>query len=286
MFQNSVIQYTNLGYKDYISYIRQYPMLSEEEELRYARDVYENKSKDSAEKLVVSHLKLVIKVAYTMRGYGLALMDLVSEGSIGLMNAVKKFNPNLGYRFATYAKWWIKAYMQEYVMKSWSLVKIGTTVAQKKLFFNLKKAKDRILSLDGGRGLSGQEYTGIAQELSVTAQEVREMDARLSYDISLDGSIDGEEGGRTLLDDLGAPDDTENIAVTKQINTRQQELISEALKMLSARDVDIIRSRHFNDEPETLEKIASRYGISKERVRQLEKVGLEKITKYCRAKYH
>ena len=137
MFQNSVIQYTNLGYKDYISYIRQYPMLSEEEELRYARDVYENKSKDSAEKLVVSHLKLVIKVAYTMRGYGLALMDLVSEGSIGLMNAVKKFNPNLGYRFATYAKWWIKAYMQEYVMKSWSLVKIGTTVAQKKLFFNL-----------------------------------------------------------------------------------------------------------------------------------------------------
>jgi RNA polymerase sigma-32 factor len=275
------------SYPGYLSSIRQYPVLTEEEELELAKDVFDNKSRKSAEKLVVSHLRLVAKIAFTMRGYGIALMDLISEGSVGLMHAVRKFNPNIGVRFSGYAKLWIKAYIQEYIIKTWSLVKIGTTVAQKKLFFHLRKAKEAILVIDKQSSLSRDNYDTIAKQLSVSSSEVKEMDLRLSGDISLDQDNEDEEGNsNNLLSRLADKNQSVELEVSEsQTRNLQRRLIEQALDNLTPRQAEIIRSRHLKDKADTLEVLSSKYKISRERIRQIEKDALAKVTDYCRINY-
>ena len=272
------------GYYKYLQYIRHYPMLSAEEEQKLANDVFHNQSKVSAEKLVVSHLKLVAKIAYTMRGYGLVLMDLIGEGTVGLMHAVKKFNPKLGSRFASYATWWIKAYMKEYVIKTWSLVKIGTTAAQKKLFFHLKKLKAKILSTHGyvSENLSNQDCKTIAKELAVSSVEVRSMDVRLNSDYSLDYSYDDASDSKSLVYNI--PDqgqDVELAVSSKEIQKKQKLLLGRALVSLDDRQRDIIQSRHCKEKPDSLAVLGTKYKISQERVRQIESSALSKIKEYC-----
>lgn len=285
----SLVPFYSDSYQGYLSYIRQYPILTEEEELILTRDVYDNKSKESAEKLVLSHLKLVAKIAFTMRGYGIALMDLVGEGSVGLMHAVKKFNPNVGIRFSAYAKLWIKAYMQEYIIKAWSLVKIGTTVAQKKLFFHLRKAKEAILSIDKQSSLSSDHYAIIAKQLSVSRSEVQEMDLRLNGDISLDQeNDDGEEGGNgtSLLSRIADKNQGIELEVSEsQEKQLQKKLVEQALAKLTSRQAEIIKCRHLNDRAETLEVLSKKYNISRERIRQIESTAMAKVKEFCLEQY-
>ena len=276
------------SYPGYLSSIRQYPVLTADEELVLAKDVFDNKSRESAEKLVVSHLRLVAKIAFTMRGYGMALMDLISEGSVGLMHAVRKFNPNIGVRFSGYAKLWIKAYIQEYIIRTWSLVKIGTTLAQKKLFFHLRKAKEAILAIDTQSSLSRDNYDTIAKQLSVSSSEVKEMDLRLSGDISLDQDNEGDEegSGNNLLSRLADKNQSVELEVSEsQTRNLQRRLIEQALDNLTPRQAEIIRSRHLKDKPDTLEVLSSKYKISRERIRQIESSALQKVMQYCRSNY-
>ena len=275
------------SYQGYLSSIRQYQILTAEEELVLAKDVFDNKSRKSAEKLVVSHLRLVAKIAFTMRGYGIALMDLISECSVGLMHAVRKFNPNVGVRFSGYAKLWIKAYIQEYIIKTWSLVKIGTTVAQKKLFFHLRKAKEAILVIDKQSSLSRDNYDTIAKQLSVSSSEVKEMDLRLSGDISLDQDNEDEEGNsNNLLSRLADKNQSVELEVSEsQTRNLQRRLIEQALANLTPRQAEIIRSRHLKDKTDTLEVLSKKYNVSKERIRQIESSALQKVMQYCRSNY-
>lgn len=283
----SLIALYNDNYHGYLTHIRQYPMLTEEEELILARDIFNNKSKESAEKLVLSHLKLVAKIAFTMRGYGIALMDLIGEGSIGLMHAVKKYNPNIGVRFSGYAKLWIKAYIQEYIIRTWSLVKIGTTVAQKKLFFHLRKAKEAILSIDKQSSLSRENYEMIAKDLSVSSSEVKEMDLRLNGDISLDQDNEDEEGsGNNLLSRLVDKNQSVELEVSEsQKKNLQTTLLKQALNILKPRQAEIIRSRHLKDKADTLEVLSAKYKVSRERIRQIEHDAMIKIKEYCLEQY-
>lgn len=283
----SLIALYNDNYHGYLTHIRQYPMLTEEEELILARDIFNNKSKESAEKLVLSHLKLVAKIAFTMRGYGIALMDLIGEGSIGLMHAVKKYNPNIGVRFSGYAKLWIKAYIQEYIIRTWSLVKIGTTVAQKKLFFHLRKAKEAILSIDKQSSLSRENYEMIAKDLSVSSSEVKEMDLRLNGDISLDQDNEDEEGsGNNLLSRLVDKNQSVELEVSESQNKHlQTTLLKQALNILKPRQAEIIKCRYLKDRADTLEVLSAKYNISRERVRQIEHDAMAKIKKYCLEHY-
>src|SRR3989338_4049382 len=210
-------------------------------------------------------------------------MDLIGEGSIGLMQAVKKYNPNIGVRFSGYGKLWIKAYIQEYIIKTWSLVKIGTTVAQKKLFFHLRKAKEAILAIDKQTSLSNDNYDAIANQLSVSSSEVKEMDLRLSVDISLDQDNEDEEGSsNNLLSRLADKNQSVELEVSEsQTRNLQRKLIAQALDNLTPRQAEIIRSRHLKDKADTLEILSKRYNISRERIRQIENVALAKVTEYC-----
>jgi len=277
---------TDLTFSKYINEVKKYPTLTPEEEYMLAKRVQEYHDVVAAEKLVTSHLKLVAKMAYKMRGYGIALMDLVSEGNIGLMHAVKKFDPDLGNRFSTYAMWWIKAAMQEFIIKSWSLVKIGTTSAQKKLFFNLNKAKKRLRSVSDLNHDQLDQSTAerLADELNVSSKELYEMDSRLSGgDISLDQEVFNDGDSNIKAIDLlpETKDNQETSFIDFENKSMQKKLFKEALLRLSEREREIITNRYLKEENKTLSDLSKEYDISTERIRQIEARAIEKIKKYC-----
>jgi RNA polymerase sigma-32 factor len=262
----------------YIEEIRRFPMLAPQEEFMLAKRWREHEDRDAAHKLVTSHLRLVAKIAMSYRGYGLPISEVISEGNVGLMQAVRRFEPERGFRLATYAIWWIKAAIQEYILRSWSLVKIGTTANQKKLFFNLRKAKARISALDEG-DMRPDQVKQIASQLGVTEQDVVEMNRRLSGDASLNAPIrDGEscEWQDWLADESAGQES--RLAESEQSENRHKAL-GQALSMLNDRERRIFEARQLADEPSPLEKLADEFGVSRERIRQIEVRAFEKVQK-------
>ena len=263
----------------YLQEIKRFPILSADEEFMLAKRYKEHGDSEAAHKLVTSHLRLVAKIAMGYRGYGLPITDLISEGNVGIMQAVKKFDPDKGFRLATYAMWWIRAQIQEYVLHSWSLVKIGTTAAQKKLFFNLKKLKNQLKSIDD-ENLSPENVREIATKLNVKEAEVLEMDNRLfSKDQSLNSPISHEKEAEwqdIIVDDK----ETQDIKYENQneLNYRKN-LFNKAMNVLNSREKEIIKSRKLNDKPLKLEELSKKYNISRERVRQIEEKAIEKLQK-------
>tara|TARA_B100000674_G_C37799198_1_gene895588 strand:- start:143 stop:1003 length:861 start_codon:yes stop_codon:yes gene_type:complete len=263
----------------YLQEIKKFPMLSADEEYMLARRYLIHGDTDAAHKLVTSHLRLVAKIAMGYKGYGLPMTDLISEGNVGIMQAVKRFDPEKGFRLATYAMWWIRAQIQEYVLHSWSLVKIGTTSAQKKLFFNLRKMKNQLASIDSGN-LSPENVREIATKLDVKEGEVIDMDNRLfSSDQSLNVKF-GEENDTEWQDYIEDKKDTQDIVIENkdELNYRRK-LFSNALKILNQREKEIIKLRKLKDKPIKLEELSKKFNISRERVRQIEEKALEKLQK-------
>ncbi|HJK86470.1 MAG TPA: RNA polymerase sigma factor RpoH [Candidatus Megaira endosymbiont of Nemacystus decipiens] len=271
------------GLGSYLKEVNRIPSLSQEEEFLYAKDYLEKHDLEAAHKLVKSHLKLVVKIAMNYKNYGLPVTDLVSEGNIGLMQAVKKFNPSLGFRLSTYSTWWIKAAIQEYILKSWSLVKIGTTAAQKKLFFSLNKIKNKLTTLYS-RDITENDYPKIANALGVTTKEAMEMDRRLSGgDLSLNKSINKFEGsGHTEMIDLLPSTylSQEDSLAQKQLYLSKKRTLSSAIATLTEREANILTARKLKDTPSTLDTLSNEYNISKERVRQIENKAFEKVKFY------
>ncbi|ADE29818.1 RNA polymerase sigma factor RpoH [Rickettsia prowazekii] len=270
------------GFYSYLQKINKIPSLTQEEEFLLAKSYLEENDLQAAHKLVTSHLKLVAKIASSYKTYGLPITELVSEGNIGLMQAVKKFNPELGFRLSTYAMWWIKASIQEYILKSWSLVKMGTTAAQKKLFFSLNKVKHKITNLYS-RAITTDDFAQIADELGVSVNEVSEMNTRISGpDLSLNNSINSDdvESGELieLLPELRPT--PEAMAINKQNYTSKRKLLSNAMQILNDRELRILKDRKLTDTPKTLDILSSEYNISKERIRQIENTAFEKIKKF------
>jgi RNA polymerase sigma-32 factor len=267
----------------YLQEIQKFPLLTFEEEQEYATRFQKTGDKEAAKMLIQSHLRLVVKIASKFRTYGLPIVDLVSEGNVGLITAVKKFDTTKGFRFSTYAMWWIKAYMQEYILKSWSMVKIGTTAAQKKLFFNLKKIKKRIDASDTGN-LLPEQITKIAHDLNVSKKEVVDMNARMqNHDGSLNKIIGEDADGVEVGDKLISPlQSQEELVIENQEKSRQEKLLEEALKILNERERDIIVKRNMSENPPTLEDLSKVYRVSKERVRQIEEAALNKIRKFIK----
>jgi RNA polymerase sigma-32 factor len=263
----------------YLQEIKKFPILTAEEEYMLAKRYKEHGDTEAAHKLVTSHLRLVAKIAMGYRGYGLPVTDLISEGNVGIMQAVKKFDPERGFRLATYAMWWIRAQIQEYVLHSWSLVKIGTTAAQKKLFFNLKKLKNQLSSIDSGN-LSPENAREIASRLNVKEAEVLDMDNRLfSGDQSLNVQI-GEEGDTEWQDMLVDSNDTQdNILANSNELSFRKKIFEQALEVLNAREKEIISLRKLKDKPVKLEELSKKFNISRERVRQIEEKAFEKLQK-------
>jgi RNA polymerase sigma-32 factor len=261
----------------YLEEIRRFPMLEAEEESLLAKRWREHGDADAAHKLVTSHLRLVAKIAMGYRGYGLPLSEVISEGNVGLMQAAKRFDPQRGFRFATYAMWWIKAAIQEYILRSWSLVKMGTTANQKKLFFNLRKAKSKISALEEG-DLRPDQVKLIAKRLGVTEQDVVDMNRRLGGDVSLNAPIrdDGDSGEWQdwLVDE--ASDQESRLAESEQLENRKKAL-GEALAVLGKRERRIFEARQLADDPITLEDLAAEFGVSRERVRQIEVRAFQKV---------
>ena len=263
----------------YLQEIKKFPILTAEEEYMLAKRYKEHGDTEAAHKLVTSHLRLVAKIAMGYRGYGLPVTDLISEGNVGIMQAVKKFDPERGFRLATYAMWWIRAQIQEYVLHSWSLVKIGTTAAQKKLFFNLKKLKNQLGSIDSGN-LSPENAREIASRLNVKEAEVLDMDNRLfSGDQSLNVQI-GEEGDTEWQDMLVDSNDTQdNILANSNELSFRKKIFEQALEVLNDREKEIISLRKLKDKPVKLEELSKKFNISRERVRQIEEKAFEKLQK-------
>ena len=264
----------------YLSEIRKFPMLEKGEEFMLANRWIEHQDSDAAHKMVTSHLRLVAKIAMGYRGYGLPIGVVISEGNVGLMQAVKKFEPAKGFRLATYAMWWIRASIKEYILRSWSLVKMGTTAAQKKLFFNLRRMKGQMKAIDEG-DLRPDQVEEIATKLGVTETEVISMNGRMAGgDASLNAPIrsqDGESGQwQDWLEDENQTDQETAIAESNEHSTRMG-LLNEAMQSLNAREQDIIRQRKLSDEPKTLEELAKVYGVSRERIRQIEVRAFEKL---------
>ena len=268
------------SFSAYLSKIRKFPMLDAAEEYVLAKNWREKGDKESAHKLVTSHLRLVAKIAMGYRGYGLPVSELVSEGNIGLMQAVKKFDPEKGFRLATYAMWWIKASIQEYVLRSWSLVKIGTTAAQKKLFFNLKKVKNQIFAAEKGDMLP-EHVTQIANQLDVREDEVVSMNQRLAgHEHSLNTTVGNEEGGAEWQDWVVDENADQELQISqKQELNQRQELLKNALHELDEREKEILQDRRLIDEPKTLEELSQKHKVSRERIRQIENRAFEKIQK-------
>ena len=264
----------------YLLKIRKFPMLDAAEEYILAKNWKDKGDKESAHKLVTSHLRLVAKIATGYRGYGLPMSELVSEGNIGLMTAVKKFDPEKGFRLATYAMWWIKASMQEYILRSWSLVKIGTTAAQKKLFFNLRKMKNQIMKSDQ-TDLLPEQVTEIANRLDVTEDEVNSMDQRMKGpEASLNATITGEDGETEWQDWVVDENADQELQIAhKQETTKKKALLDKALHILNDREKEILFERRLIDEPKTLEELSQKYKVSRERVRQIENRAFEKLQK-------
>ena len=270
------------GLSRYLEEIRRFPMLEPQEEYMLAKSWREHGDRDAAHRLVTSHLRLVAKIAMGYRGYGLPISEVISEGNVGLMQAVKRFEPEKGFRLATYAMWWIKAAIQEYILRSWSLVKMGTTANQKKLFFNLRKAKSRISALEEG-DMRPEQVATIARRLGVGEQDVVDMNRRLGGDVSLNAPIrnDGDTGEWQdwLVDDRDNQETT--LTESEELGNRRRAL-SDALSVLNDRERRIFEARRLVDEPITLEELADEFGVSRERVRQIEVRAFEKIQKAVR----
>ena len=268
----------------YLQEIRKFPMLQPEQEYMLAKRWREHGDRDAAHKLVTSHLRLVAKIAMGYRGYGLPLSELISEGNVGMMQAVKRFDPDRGFRLATYAMWWIRAAIQEYVLHSWSLVKMGTTAAQKKLFFNLRKIKGQLQAIDEG-DLSPENVRKIATELGVPEEDVVNMNRRLAApDNSLNAPLRSDSEGEWqdwLVDE--SPDQEDRLGERQELSLRR-DLLREAMKLLTGRERDILVERRLKDEPATLEDLSEKYGISRERVRQIEVRAFEKLQKAIKSK--
>ena len=261
----------------YLKKINQFPMLTDEEEKKLAIDWLKNGNTKAAQKLVTSHLRLVAKIAMGYRGYGLPLFDLISEGNLGLIQAIRKFDPDKGFRLATYAIWWIRASIQEYVLHSWSLVKIGTTAAQKKLFFNLRRLRNQLKKYEEGY-LTNDQIKSISQDLGVTEDEVKQMEGRVfNKDFSLNTPLN-DENDSEWIDQV----EDDNIDVVKRVEERDEldkrkALYNQAVKKLEPRELEILTARRLDEEPKTLEDLSQKYSISRERVRQIENKAIKKL---------
>ncbi|MFC4626266.1 RNA polymerase sigma factor RpoH [Daeguia caeni] len=266
------------GLTRYLEEIRRFPMLEPQEEYMLAKRYHEHGDPKAAHKLVTSHLRLVAKIAMGYRGYGLPIGEVISEGNVGLMQAVKRFEPERGFRLATYAMWWIKASIQEYILRSWSLVKMGTTANQKRLFFNLRKMKSRIQALDDG-DLNPEQVKQIATKLNVSEDEVVSMNRRLSGDASLNAPLRANEGESGewqdwLVDDSSSQEET--LIEQDELDSRRS-MLEQAMDTLNDRERRIFQARRLSDEPMTLEDLSAEFGISRERVRQIEVRAFEKV---------
>jgi RNA polymerase sigma-32 factor len=272
------------GFTHYVEEIRGFPILERQEEYMLAKRWREHGDRGAAHKLVTSHLRLVTKIAREYRGYGLPISEVISEGNVGLMQAVKRFEPEKGFRLATYAMWWIKAAIQEYILRSWSLVKMGTTANQKKLFFNLRKAKSKISALEEG-DLRPDQVKLIAKRLGVTEQDVVDMNRRLGGDVSLNAPIreDGDSGEWQdwLVDDVS--DQETRLAESEESENRRKAL-GDALSVLNDRERRIFEARRLADDPITLEDLAAEFGVSRERVRQIEVRAFEKVQRAVKSR--
>jgi len=271
------------GLSRYLTEIRKFPMLAKDEEFMLAKRWTEHQDPEAAHRLVTSHLRLVAKIAMGYRGYGLPIGEVISEGNVGLMQAVKKFEPERGFRLATYAMWWIRAAIQEYILRSWSLVKMGTTAAQKKLFFNLRRLKGEMAALEEG-DLRPEHVKTIAHKLAVTDDDVIQMNRRLAGpDASLNApvGVEGDAEWQDWLTDDNAESQESTVANSEEYDARMG-LLNAALATLSERERHIIRERRLKDEPATLEDLSKEYGVSRERVRQIEVRAFEKLQKAMR----
>jgi len=272
------------GLSRYLTEIRKFPMLAKDEEFMLAKRWREHEDPAAAHRLVTSHLRLVAKIAMGYRGYGLPIGEVISEGNVGLMQAVKKFEPDKGFRLATYAMWWIRASIQEYILRSWSLVKMGTTAAQKKLFFNLRKAKSEISALEEG-DMRPEQVSAIATKLGVLDSEVISMNRRLSGpDASLNAPLrsDSENEWQDWLEDKEQVSQETRLAEDEE-KSQRMGLLSEAMVELTDRERHILTERRLRDDPMTLETLATEYGVSRERVRQIEVRAFEKLQRAMRA---
>ena len=269
----------SLGLSRYLEEIRKFPMLEPGEEFMLAKRWQQHEDKDAAEKLVTSHLRLVAKIAMGYRGYGLPIGEVVSEGNVGLMQAVKRFEPDKGFRLATYAMWWIRASIQEYILRSWSLVKMGTTAAQKKLFFNLRRTKSQLQALEEG-DLKPENVKKIATKLGVTEEEVISMNRRLSGDASLNAPIraDAEIGEWQdwLVDET--PSQEERLVENDEMS-RRRSYLTNAMSVLNERERQVFEARRLREDPVTLEELSAEFGVSRERIRQIEVRAFEKVQK-------
>jgi RNA polymerase sigma-32 factor len=265
------------SFSKYLSEIKHFPILEEEEEYMLAKRWLEHGDYDAAHKLITSHLRLVAKIATSYRGYGLSQMDLVAEGNIGLMQAVKKFDPDLGYRLSTYAMWWIKAAIQEFVLRSWSLVKMGSSASQKKLFFNLRKIKRQIDAVENN--LTRDQIAHISSELGVDERDIVEMDLRLNANDQFLNQKIGDDENDEWMDILSDDSDNQEIILAaKQEEQHRHSILTRAMQKLSEREQNIIKMRRLRDEPCTLEELSQKYNISRERVRQIEARAMEKLS--------
>ena len=275
-----VFQSGDGGLTRYLEEIRRFPMLEPQQEYMLAKRYLEHGDRDAAHKLVTSHLRLVAKIAMGYRGYGLPIGEVISEGNVGLMQAVKRFDPERGFRLATYAMWWIKAAIQEYILRSWSLVKMGTTANQKRLFFNLRKVKSQIQALDEG-DLRPDQVKQIAEKLNVSEEEVISMNRRLSGDASLNAPIRAGEGeSGEWMDWLADEHDSQEEKLAERDELEQRRaMLGDALNVLDDRERRIFEARRLSDEPLTLEELSTEFDVSRERVRQLEVRAFEKVQK-------
>ncbi|APR98802.1 RNA polymerase factor sigma-32 [Wolbachia endosymbiont of Folsomia candida] len=275
---------TNL--MQYIAKVQKFPILSHEEEIRLAKNWHQYKDVSSAHKLITSHLNLVVKIAMKFKNYGLLLMDMIMEGNMGLMHAVKKFNPDLGFRFSTYAVWWIKASIKDFVLKSWSFVKIGTTQAQRRLFFSLRKIKKRILQYTDREALSNEEIKAISEELSVSESDVVHMSYRLaSKDKSLNDCVKiGDDSGKELQDMIACNSVSQEIVCQDYEEKELKEtILNNALANLNDRARDIFISRYLSENPQTLDELSKKYSVSRERIRQLAEQAMGKVKQYIQS---
>ncbi len=272
------------GLSRYLSEIRKFPMLEPEQEYMLAKAWVDHGDKEAAHQLVTSHLRLAAKIAMGYRGYGLPTAEVISEANVGLMQAVKRFDPDKGFRLATYAMWWIRASIQEYILRSWSLVKMGTTAAQKKLFFNLRKAKNKIGAIEEGE-LRPENVARIARDLSVSEEEVISMNRRMSGgDASLNAQIKADGDGAAEWQDWLEDEDADQAAAYAERDEleNRQALLMEAMEVLNERERHILTERRLKDEPVTLEDLSQEYGVSRERIRQIEVRAFEKLQKRMR----
>ena len=283
-YQNLPAPSPEQGLSRYMQEIRKFPMLEPEEEYMLAKRWVDHQDSAAAHKMVTSHLRLAAKIAMGYRGYGLPQAEVISEANVGLMQAVKRFDPEKGFRLATYAMWWIRASIQEYILRSWSLVKMGTTSAQKKLFFNLRKAKAKVGALEEG-DLRPENLARIATELNVTETEVVEMNRRLSGgDASLNVTVGADDGGTTQWQDWLEDEDSDQAAdyeARDEFETRYA-LLGQAMQVLNPRERDVLTKRRLSETPVTLEELSESYGVSRERIRQIEVRAFEKLQQQMR----